>query len=362
MESMHRLHLVSMPHTETINGPEFSWCAYTGKVRRFAEMMSARGHHITLYSGEKNDAACDEHVPTMTATDRARLVDGEIIRFEPTDEAWITHNAIVIHEMRQRIQPGDMILLIAGRCQAAIAEAFPNNPSIEFGVGYAGTFAPYCVYESRAWQHVVYGSKSGFLGDPDGRNYDDVIPNYFDVDEFEARPSHSGYLLYLGRLRTRKGYNVASLVAQHLDVPLILAGGQEDPVPGYGEYIGRVGPDDRRELLANAAAVFVPTQYVEPFGGVAVEALLSGAPVITSDFGAFPEYVLPRDGWRCHTLHEFVQATEKALAARGGRDARRKRAVARFSYDAIAPRYETYLDRVAGLAAGHEWNWLPSPD
>ena len=46
-------------------------------------------------------------------------------------------------------------------------------------------------------------------------------------------------------------------------------------------YHPAVGPLERAELLRNAKAVLMPTYYLEPFGGVNVEAQLCGTPVIT---------------------------------------------------------------------------------
>ena len=45
-----RLHLPAIPHT--ITSPEFSHCAFTGKVLRFAPMMRSRGYVVIHYGVE----------------------------------------------------------------------------------------------------------------------------------------------------------------------------------------------------------------------------------------------------------------------------------------------------------------------
>jgi len=55
--------------------------------------------------------------------------------------------------------------------------------------------------------------------------------------------------------------------------------------------MGSVGVEERANLLANAQVTLVPTTYLEPFGGVVIESMLAGTPVVTTDFGAFPELV-----------------------------------------------------------------------
>ena len=45
-----RFHLVALPHAQTTKA--YSACAFTWKVRGFAQMMMARGHEVILYAGE----------------------------------------------------------------------------------------------------------------------------------------------------------------------------------------------------------------------------------------------------------------------------------------------------------------------
>ena len=191
----------------------------------------------------------------------------------------------------------------------------------------------------------------------DARLFDSVIPNFFDPAEFTPRAGHGGdYLLFLGRHTPRKGLAVVAEVAKHTGLRVLTAGQGQERVPG-AEYVGVVGPAARAELLAGAAAVLAFTTYLEPFGGVAVEAMLSGTPAITTDYGAFTETVAEGvSGFRCHTLAEFVAAVDAAQSLdRAGVAAWAQR----YTMDAVAPLYAAHLARLATLP-GDGWYHLPS--
>lgn len=345
-----RLHIPSLPHTETTR--DFCWCAYTEKVRKLGAMLRSRGHEVILYAGENNEADVTEHVTVVTHTDWKRWFDGPwptsrvFNRWDPAEPWWTEMNRAVIIEMHARLRPGDILGIIGGRSQEVLVKAFPEMHAIEWGVGYAGVVTgTFRAYESVAWRHYVHG----YLGDTDGHSFDAVIPNSFDPADLAGPVTDPyDYLLYLGRPTWKKGLAiVAELAKRHR----VLTAGQSDPeVPGT-EYVGLVRGAEKADLIARARAVLVPTQYIEPFGGVAVEALMSGAPVITSDWGAFTETVVHGvNGYRCNTLADYLAAADNVQTL----NRRQIAACARreYSTDTVAELYDAWLRRLALLDRG----------
>ena len=307
--------------------------------------MTKRGHTVYLYAAAKNDADCEEVIPCTPQPRSSKVTEPEW-----TQEYFAKMNARVIKELRKRLEPQDFICLITGYPQQPIAEAFPAHTAVEFGVGYLGTFAKFRVFESYAWMHAVYGHQQGAM-DANGNFYDAVIPNYFEPEQFPLGKGKGGYLLYMGRMIERKGLQVVADVAERSGLPIVWAG-QGTPPP-CGEHVGVVGVKRRAELMGEAVALLAPTLYVEPFGGVAVEAQMCGTPVITTDWGAFTETVEQGvTGYRCHTLAEFVAATRAAKFL--SRRWIRTRAVKLYSTEVVAKQYEDYFVRLLGLF-GYGW-------
>jgi len=342
-----RFHLVSLPHTNTTF--DFTACAFTEKVRKFAIMMTSLGHEVYLYGGEHNEAPVTEHIPCLTEQERLDAIGDlhfTMASFDNTLPHWVRFNTTAIAEISKRIQQKDFICLIGGTSQKPIADAFPNHISVEFGIGYPGTFAKYRVFESYAWMHAVYGSSTTNPATLDGNFFDAVIPSYLEPELFPLGAGDGGYLMFIGRLIERKGYKIAEMVSEHLGERLVIAGTGETPT--YGEPVGVVGAEERARLLGGAKAVFTPTIYVEPFGTVVPEAMMCGTPVITTDWGAFTETVQDGvTGFRCRTLGEFVQAALDAPSL--DRAAIRDYSLQRYSLDAVAPQYDKYFRRLLTL-------------
>lgn len=345
-----RFHVVSLPHTQTTEG--FSVCAYTNKIVGFCRMMKAEGHEVVLYAGDQNTAPCDELVTCFSEGDRLACLDGKQYvegSFDRTKPHWVKFNNAVIEEMGSRIKPRDFICVIAGWAQEPIARAFPGHMTVEFGVGYGGTFAPYRVFESYAWMHTVYGAQS--QGGPhaaDGHWYDTVIPGYLDVNAQPFSEDKDDYLLYIGRMVDRKGIGVVKAVADETGLRLVTAG-PGDPIPG-ADHRGIVGPQERGQLMCHAKALLVPTIYVEPFANVHVEAMACGTPVITTDWGVFTETVQNgRNGFRCRDLEQFVGAVDAVDFLDPAEI--RTFALERFDLGVIGPRYTAYFGRLLNLWA-----------
>lgn len=349
------LHLLAFPHTETTD--TYTTCAYTSKARKAAEMFTDAGHTVYLYAGEENDAPCHEHIPLITAEERHGWF-GEWnadrmpnVDWSPDTPHWQTFNERAVEAIRERANPRDLILCSAGWSQKPIAYSFPELLAVEYGVGYEGICLNHRAFESSSWMHHVYGLR----GIHDGCNYDTVIPNFFDPSEFIVGNGSDDYLLFLGRVTPRKGVQEAIEIAKAAGLRLLVAGprdsdrGAIDQVDlGGCEYVGTVGALDRALLLSGARALIAPTRYLEPFGGVVVEAFMAGTPAITTDWGAFRETNQHGlTGYRIRTLQEGVDAAHDCLEL--NRQTICDYAVNRYSLEAVAPLYQQWFDRLNTL-------------
>jgi glycosyltransferase involved in cell wall biosynthesis len=358
----HTLHMVALPHTELTNR-DLS-CAYSQKVRRACGMFRAEGHTVILYGPDRADVDVDEHVVIHTRKDRKRwgfkdfnTVTSPLL-WEDHQPYFAETNMRAAAEVAKRASDRDLLLLTTST-QRAVADLNPHLTVAEWTVGYEGIVQRgswFAAFESYAWMHHVYGKR----GIENGRAFDTVIPNFFDPSHFHMAKSRDGYLLFVGRVLMRKGPHIAAEIAERVGMPLVVAGPggrvhngiliteEGVPVEGDVEYVGEVGFKDRADLMARAECLIAPTLYIEPFGGVAVEAMLSNTPVLASDWGAFTETVTDDVGARFRTLTDAPAALEQALRRRDG-DYIRRTAISRYGMDTIGPRYTAWFDALDTL-------------
>lgn len=350
--------LLGLPHTRT--HPAWSCCAFTGKILRFSPMMQSVGYQVTHFGVEGAESGATEQVSVLT-TEEWRTLGGQ----EPgadqfgalaqTDSPlYRRFNQALVPLLRDRYQPGDVICLPFGHAHAEAVQQIEGATLLETGIGYPTAFAPFRVYESQAWMHFHLGKEQAH-----GSDYWWTIPNSYDPKDWRLGTGSGGYLLYFGRLNQDKGLDVVREIAKARPDLTVVICGQGDPSPWLTEPNIEARPpihgSGRDELLGNALAVLMPTRYVEPFGGVAIEAMLCGTPVLASDFGAFTETIEP--GWngsRCRTLQDWVDGVDAAEAGHFNRRAIRDAAAGRYSMWEVAGQYARVFRQLADLQ-GDGW-------
>ena len=352
-----RFHVLGLPHTVT--SKEFNACAYTQKVVKFCKMMKARGHTIIHYGHEDSDVICDEHVTVLTNRDfeisyGSHDWKNKFFKFDQNDHAYQTFFRNAIIEVGKRKQKHDFILPFWGSGVRPICDAHPDLITVEPGIGYAGGhWARWKIFESYAIYHAYCGLKN--VGQCNQDWYEVVIPNYFDLEDFDYCDEKEDYFLYLGRVYNGKGVNIAIEATKIAGAKLVIAGQKEEgyELPDHVEYIGYADVETRKRLMKKARASFLASMYVEPFGGVQIENLLSGTPTITTDWGSFAENNLHGiTGYRCRTMGDFVQAIKnidkiKSIDCRKWGE--------NFSLERVALMYEKYFQDVLEVYTGKGW-------
>lgn len=365
-----RIHVLGVPHTRT--NLDYTACAYTMKAWKFCKMMKARGHYIMHYGVEGSCPDANENI-TVVSNEVYNRVYGEhnykrhFFRYDPSDECYQTFYKNAIAEINKRKQPGDIILPFWGAGVRPICDAIPDLITIEPGIGYGdGSWAKYRVFESYAIMHGYGGPTAIQYCQP--KWYDVVIPNYFDEDEFEFNGDKESrlkdpYFLFIGRVFDGKGVNIAIQVCQTLGVKLKVAGQLDESYENFPwndqiEYVGYVGINERKELMKNAVASFLPSTYNEPFGGVQIENLLCGTPTITTDWGAFSENNIEGvTGYRCRTFDDFCKAALNCLDGKIDYADCRKQGE-KFLLPNIAPKYEKFFEDVWNIYNNEGWYHL----
>jgi len=203
---------------------------------------------------------------------------------------------------------------------------------------------------SRTWlncvsrsQHETVGVNSHLLP---------FIPNGTPVDVAPLMKRKRNFVLLLGRICPEKGIHVALHVATQARVPLVVAGHvfpyreHQDyfermvkPRLGFSRrYIGPVGRERKRALLAAARCLLVTSLVPETSSLVALEALAVGTPVVALRKGALPEVVdHGRTGFLASDTRELVGGIRAAEEI----DAEHCRSIAReqFSESKMIERY-----------------------
>ena len=327
-------------------------------------MLTGLGHTVYHYGTEGSDPICTENVNVLSYKTFDKVHNaydwkksGFLISNDNPANLEFNKNAIT--EINKRKEPNDFLLCSFGVQHEPIANEVKPIIITELGIGYELCFAPHRVFESYGWMHYIYG-KEGRKLNPNF--YDAVIPNYYDLDDYIYEEKKDDYYFFLARPTPLKGLEIAVKSVEAVGGKIFVAGQGEPPFKSSCmTFLGVVSIEERAKWLSKAKASFVPSYYIEPFGGTVIESLLCGTPVISTDFGAFPETIVHGyNGYRCRSLDQFIWATKNIGNIRPI-DCRNF-AVNNYSLARVGKMYEEYFDMVQRIYTNKAEGWYQKND
>jgi len=357
------LHLVGIFHT--IHSQAYSHCAFTGKALRFSKMLQMYGYPVVEYANEGSESEAQEKFVMLTKAELEEMVARKSEKDFYGDSANLgspQHGEFerrLIAAMKARVQPKDIICHPFGHAHSILLDVFPNHIHVETGIGYPTTVPRMVkIFESYAWRHFHSGKDNRQAG-----NYEWVIPNYFEINDWRPKFEPGQYYAFLGRIAECKGLHTIYELAKFLPPgsPKIILHGQGDHThwahPNI-EYRGPISGTARSEFMRNAICSLMPTNFIEPFGGSGVEGLLCGTPLVSVDYGAFAETVKHGvNGYRCKTLSDWLTALEKVPSL--DRRIIAKEARETYSLEACGARYDDAFQKIHQL---YDKGWYTLPE
>lgn len=382
------VHVIGLHHT--IPSEAFSHCAFTGKVLRFPLVLHEAGYRVVEYANGASQSAADEKVSIWSTDQLSKFAGGDKALFAKTTNGLDSDTELrelfglmVQREMRSRVKPGDIVAHVFGCTASAqrIVKAFPEAIHVETGIGYSsGPFGAYRIFESESWRawHMGHYSMTQNGGGGTWPNFPEmtttqVVPNYYDekdwpVGDGEGWPQDSArgikpgpYVIWVGRLGSIKGIEVVNALAHAMpeltfkcvsgDVLTDAMRNARLNAPNI-QWIGRVSArSDLAALYGGALCTIAPSMFWEPFGGVAVESLMCGTPVLCPDYAAFVETVSDaEDGVRCGPPGDYLEGLkviqDPTFGTATARSLRRDRAIERFGIKAVGLRYKAALGAI----------------
>lgn len=182
-----------------------------------------------------------------------------------------------------------------------------------------------------------------------------VIPNGIDLRRWEPGRKDRivpGTAAWTGRITPEKGTHLAIAAARANGLRLRLAGPIQDPEyyeslirPSLDDkvrYMGHLGQDQLREVIASAQVFISSPLWEEPFGLTTLEAMACGTPVAATPNGAMAELIGASGGVVACTADEagLANAIREAVGLRRADVLQR---AAQFSRDQMIRSYEEAL-------------------
>lgn len=225
----------------------------------------------------------------------------------------------------------------------------PPTPWLESAAAFRSPstfFAAVSSATSQSWSHALDST---------------LISNGVDTNLWQAGPGGPA-CVWTGRMVAEKAPHIAIEAARAVGFHIALAGPIMDEeyfssevVPRLGDdayYCGHLNQQQLRTLVGSSAVAVVSSQWDEPYGLVAAEALACGTPVAAFPRGGLVEVVRSDVGALAGQL--TVEALAQAIRTAAGRDreAARKYAVEHHSLERTVSGYEALYRRAVTTVAG----------
>ena len=283
-------------------------------VRSLAEGQAERGHDVTVATTALTGRSQQETLNGVRVVKAARLATVASTPLSLALPVALRQTPADIAHLHFPYPVGEVALWLAGRARRTI---ITYHSDVVRQAGILRLYRPLMRRLLRRADRIIatspaYAASSPYLRE--NRTRVTVIPLGIDLASFliddvagrEAVRARYGapLLVFMGRLRYYKGLDTLLRALPSLPQARLVVGGS-GPLRGEWEALaGRLGLADRVHFLGDvsdadqralyqAADVYVlpATQRSEAFGVALVEAMASGAPLVTTEIGTGTSYV-----------------------------------------------------------------------
>jgi glycosyltransferase involved in cell wall biosynthesis len=342
-------------------------CAWSLKTLNLIKILKSIGYFVIDYSnfGTTSEADMHEEILGQVEFDKhfQRKPEGVPQTGAMGTPGWSAHSEILLRKIGKNLllsNQDHVIMHSYGDAAWPVLQKFPTEIHLETGIGYdRPPFGAYRVFESDAWRHYLWGKHGSKEGD---RRYSWVIPQFHNPSDwtFHENPiaGQDQYIAYMGRMAADKGLGTICEIASRVNCKIKMAGHGQDygcfKWPSNVEHITDLKDDERSAFFGNAFVTLTPTDYVEPFGGTAIESMFSGTPVVSTSWGGYMDTVEPGiTGYRAQTLDDWLKMMHTARFI--DRKKCRERAVEKFSLQSATPLYAKVVEQLIDVKRGQGW-------
>lgn len=369
------LHVIGLPHT-ILDPSKYSTCAFSMKALNMINMFANKDDFIVVdYSNEGSKSLNRKNIHKsviLNSDDFNNLTKRDQLDFKKLYHEDLNNDKLIsifTHKLilnmkffMDRFKSDINIVLHIFGPNKRVYNMFKDAIHVESGIGYScGSLdthfkCNFRVFESISWMHFHYGGNKF----NNGKNYDAVIPNYYNLNEWNIvlNPINKNVILFFGRLIKCKGIYVVFEVARRMpDYEIWMIGQGDITIPDDIRNITVKPPvlgKDRSDLLGNVGVLLMPTEFIEPFGGSATEANLCGTPVVSSNYGVFLEKInYGVNGYYCRTLSDYCHCIKKALKLDRAKIAMLERE--KYDMNNIQKQYSIYFKQLRDVKIGKGW-------